>query len=120
MYAMINTKVTQERNCEDGVIYSFFVYWVTVVCEASGTQWHHDHVVTVPSRFGDSTPFELQMLAARVEDALWEGTGADHFHNSPHWYADEWKSLEGRLGSYGAEWEIEQQERTFGLDGPAW
>jgi hypothetical protein len=77
-------------------------------------------VVTVPAHFGDSNPWELQQLAARVEDALWEGMEADHFHKSPHWYADEWKSVQERMEPFGDEWQLEQQEREFEVDGPRW
>ncbi len=118
MYAMINTRITEERNYEDGFIYSFFVYWVTVVNEAARVQWHHNHVVTTPAHFGDNNPFELQTLAARVEDALWDGLENEHFENSPHWSAEGWAPLSERMEPFGEEWQLEQREREFEFDGP--
>jgi hypothetical protein len=120
MYATVNTKVHEERNHEDGFIYSYFVYWVTVVCEATRRQWHHEHAVSIPASWGDRTPYELKTLADRVEDALWNGTDAEHFERSPHWTGEAWHTLEERLAPFGVEWELEQKERGFGVDGPVW
>lgn len=120
MYAKINSRIVEERNVEDGLIYSFFVYWVTVVCEAARAQWHHDHAVVIPAYVGDRTPYELQTLMARVEDALWEGRDSDYFDSSPHWYAEDWESLEERHELFGTEWQLEQREREFECDGPRW
>jgi hypothetical protein len=109
---------------EDGFFYSWFVWWVAVVDLASRTVWHHAHAARVPASGGDVTPEEIVRLVSRVEAAVADGMGADHFETSPHWSGEPYETLEERYAPFGTEWQLEQKERdsepyypTFSMGG---